>query len=264
MKRHLEGHVVDNYLTPDNKDDKFLLIKSAGRVNFDDLIDEMQKEETGITRETLELSVKLHNRCVSNLVTSGHSVNTGLFRAAPSFRGILKKGKWDPEHNSIHVSIIPDKDLREAIADATVDNLGPKPETMYIVAGEDAVTRADDGTATAGRNYTLHGKYLKVVGDHSSVGISLTNASGQKFLLTPDMIAENTPTKLIILLPTGLDDGDYTLTVTTQFTGSGTLLKAPRSADKVITLGKSSGGIGTLPTEPPSGGGGGIYIDPNA
>jgi hypothetical protein len=264
MKRHLEGYLVDNYLTPDNKEDKLLMIKSAGRVNFDDLIDEMQKEETGITRETLELSVKLHNRCVGNLVTSGHSVNTGLFRAVPSFRGVLVNGKWNKEVNSVHVSITADKDLRDAVADTSVDVLGPKPDSMYIVAGQDVVTRSGDGTATAGRNYILHGKLLKVVGDHPSVGISLTNASGQKFLLTPDMIAENTSTKLIILLPTGLDDGDYTLTVTTQFSGSNALLKAPRTAEKVITLGKSPGGIGTLPTEPPSGEGGGIYIDPNA
>jgi polysaccharide pyruvyl transferase WcaK-like protein len=134
---------------------------------------------------------------------------------------------------------------------------------MYIVAGEDVVTRADDGTATAGRNYILHGKFLKVAGDHPSVGVCLTSASGQKFLLTPDMIAENSPAKLIILLPTGLADGNYTLTVTTQYSGSGALLKVPRTADKVITLGQSPGGIGTLPTEPPSGGGGGGYIDPN-
>jgi hypothetical protein len=264
MNRKLEGWVVDNYLTPDNKEDKILMLKSAGHAVLDDVFSQMRKEDTGLRLETIEHAVKLYHRVVGDLVLNGFSVNTGLFRAVPQFRGLLDKGQWNPEKNSIHVSIIPDKDMREAIANTSVEILGPKQDSMYIIAGEDVVTRASDGTATAGRNYILHGRLLRVVGNHPSVGITMTNTSGQKFILTPDMLAINNPTQLVVLLPTGLADGDYTLTVTTQFSGSGVLLKSPRSAEKVITLGNSSSGIGTLPTEPPSGGGGGIYIDPNA
>ena len=139
------------------------------------------------------------------------------------------------------VSFTQDKDLREAIAQTSVNILGEKRDAMYIIGGEDAATRATDGMATAGRNYTLNGRLIKVVGEHESVGITLTDASGKVSKLPNDMLVVNNPSQLIILLPSDLTDGDYTLTVTTQYSGTNTLLKTPRSTSKVITIGQSSG-----------------------
>jgi len=175
------------------------------------------------------------------LILSGYSVNTGLFRAVPQFRGVVDNGQWDQKKNSIYVSFTQDKDLREAIAQTSVNILGEKRDAMYIIGGEDAATRATDGMATAGRNYTLNGRLIKVVGEHESVGITLTDASGKVSKLPNDMLVVNNPSQLIILLPSDLTDGDYTLTVTTQYSGTNTLLKTPRSTSKVITIGQSSG-----------------------
>jgi hypothetical protein len=98
--------------------------------------------------------------------------------------------------------------------------------------------------ATAGRNYTLNGRLIKVVGEHESVGITLTDASGKVSKLPNDMLVVNNPSQLIILLPSDLTDGHYTLTVTTQYSGTNTLLKTPRSTSKVITIGQSGGSEG--------------------
>ena len=44
------------------------------------------------------------------------------------------------------------------------------------------------------------------------------------------MFATNNPSELIFLVPTELTDGEYELTVTTQYTkGTGITLKTPRS-----------------------------------
>ena len=134
--------------------------------------------------------------------------------------------------------------MREAIAQTSVNILGEKRDAMYIIGGEDAATRATDGMATAGRNYTLNGRLIKVVGEHESVGITLTDASGKVSKLPNDMLVVNNPSQLIILLPSDLTDGHYTLTVTTQYSGTNTLLKTPRSTSKVITIGQSGGSEG--------------------
>ncbi|EBW7783486.1 hypothetical protein DQJ18_24515, partial [Salmonella enterica subsp. enterica serovar Typhimurium] len=204
-------------------------------------LSEMKKEDTGLREETIEHAVKLYHRVLSDLILSGYSVNTGLFRAVPQFRGVVDNGQWDQKKNSIYVSFTQDKDLREAIAQTSVNILGEKRDAMYIIGGEDAATRATDGMATAGRNYTLNGRLIKVVGEHESVGITLTDASGKVSKLPNDMLVVNNPSQLIILLPSDLTDGDYTLTVTTQYSGTNTLLKTPRSTSKVITIGQSSG-----------------------
>ena len=53
------------------------------------------------------------------------------------------------------------------------------------------------------------------------------------------MWAVNKPSQLIFLIPSGLADGAYELKVTTQFSGTNTLLKTPRSVTQNIYIGKA-------------------------
>lgn len=243
MKYTLKAWLIDNRITKDDPNDKILLLESAGNLTLQDVLDQMKKEDTGLRPETIAHVVSLYQRVVSGLVLNGYGVNTGLFRAVPQFRGLIENGKWDTKKNSVYVSFTQDKELREAITETSVDILGEKGDVMYLVGGEDAATRAEDGTATAGRNYTLMGNKLKVEGTNSAVGITLTNSAGTVTKLPLDHLVVNKPSQLIILLPASLADGDYTLTVTTQYSGSGNKpLKLPRSVKKVITIGKDTGG----------------------
>ena len=83
MKTELKGWLADNTVTTDNKEDKILVLESAGNLTLSDVLDEMKKEDTGLRAETLKHAVDLFQRTVSELVLNGYSVNTGLFRAVP-------------------------------------------------------------------------------------------------------------------------------------------------------------------------------------
>ena len=120
---------------------------------------------------------------------------------------------------------------------------------MYVAGGIDTATSLSGFTATAGRNFTLTGQRIKLAGDDPSVGITLTDAEGEVTRITDDMIALNQPSKLIFLIPAGLADGEYKLTVTTQYS-SGQLLKTPRSVTKTLYIGQAPAGGGE-----PGGGG---------
>ena len=209
MKTELKGWLADNTVTTDNKEDKILVLESAGNLTLTDVLDEMEKEDTGLRAETLKHAVDLFQRTVSELVLNGYSVNTGLFRAVPQFRGVIDGGIWNPEKNSIYVSFNQDKDLREAIARTGVKILGAKGDSAYFIGGEDAATRATDGSATAGRNYRLQGKNIKVAGTDPAIGIILIDEKGTKTKLPMDMIAVNNPSEVLILLPADLTDGIY-------------------------------------------------------
>ena len=247
MNHTLKAWLADNSVTADNKEDKILQLESAGNITLDDVLDEMKKEHTGLRLETITHVVNLYHRVLTDLVLSGYEINTGLFYMTPEFRGVVEGGAWNPEKNSIYVSIVQGKTLREAIAQTSVNILGEKQGVMYIAGGEDAATRATDRTATPGRNYILTGRLLKVAGSDPSVGIKLTDADGTETRLADDMLAVNNPSKLVILLPATLADGEYTLTVTTQYSGTSTLLKTPRSVSCTIT-------VGTAPSTPGTGG----------
>lgn len=249
MKHTLKAWMVDNTVTTDNKEDKILQLEPAGNLTLDDVLAEMKDEDTGLRRETIDHVVKLYHRVLADLLMQGYEINAELFYMTPRFQGVVEGGVWNPEKNSIYVSITQGKTLREAIAETSVEILGQKQAVMYINEGADAATRVPGATATAGRNYTLTGRMLKVVGDDPSVGVTLTDVDGTETRLADDMIAVNEPSRLVILIPPTMQDGTYTLTVTTQY-NSGALLKTPRSASCTIIIGEAA-------SEPSTPGGGG-------
>ena len=237
MKKVLKGWLIDNSVTTDNKTDKILLLASAGSLTLDDVQEEMYKQDTGLRPETLHHSVTLYHRVLMDLILNGYSVNTGLFRAVAQLTGVIEGGVWNKERNSIYVSLTQDKVLREEIAKTSVEILGEKSNIMYILETEDKKTGLKDGSATAGRNFFVRSAMLKVVGDDASVGVTLTNAAKAVTKLTDDLITINNPSSLTLLLPADLAEGEYTLTVTTQYSTSNRLLKTPRSVSVPVWIG---------------------------
>lgn len=250
-KNLLKAWLVDNTVTTDNLNDRIAQLETTRNVDFQFVLDEMVRNNPSVSRDTQELAVKNYHQTLQRLIMNGYRINTGLFSAVAQLKGVIEKGAWNPAINSIYVSLIQGKELREAIADTTVEILGDKTNGMYIA---DASTRGGSSfVAKAGRNFTLEGRMLKVAGDDPSVGITITNNETKTTVrLEDDMIAVNEPSKLVILIPGDLTDGEYTLTVTTQYTGSARMLKTPRTTETIIYIGEEPGGGGEGEGEDPS------------
>ncbi|MDR0891418.1 MAG: DUF4469 domain-containing protein [Mediterranea sp.] len=250
MTKHvLKGWLTDNSVTVDDKTDKILNLDVTRSVNEDYLLDQMVKKNPGIRREIMATSVSLFQEAIAEEVCNGNSVNIGLCRFVAQFRGLIYGNSWDSSRNSIYVSIRQGRTLAKEISDTSVRILGER-KGMYIASGEDASTHATDFSATAGRNFILTGRNIKVVGDDPSVGITLTDSKGRVTKLSKDLFAVNTPSKLIFLLPPELKDGEYTLTLTTQYSNS-SLLKVPRTAVELLYIGVApSGGGSEIPEAP--------------
>jgi hypothetical protein len=243
MAKHvLKGFTVDNSVTTQDLTDKRLVLDATRSVDQQFVIDHMMKLYPGITRTVAEATVKQFEDAITDLVCNGYTVNTDIIRLAPSFRGIIRDNAWDSARNSIHITITQGKRLRDAIADTTVQILGDKPGSMFIASTNDGATRAGDNSATSGAMLTVYGKGLKVV----EGSITLTDKAGKVTPIPEEHWANNLPSKLTFLIPTGLADGDYTLTVTTKYSGSGRVLNTPHVATDVITIGQSTntGGSG--------------------
>ena len=242
MLNTLKGWLADNSVTTDNKDDKILLLESSGKAGLEQIYKEMKEEDTGLRMETIVHVVTLFLRVVMRLILNGYSVNTGIFRAVAQFVGVVEKGQWNPATNSVYVSFTQEKLLREEIAKTKVEILATKANVMYILEVEDRKTGLKDGTATPGRNFFVRGSHLKVVGSNPAVGVTLTDSTGNVTKLVDDELSINKPSELTLLLPAGLKDDTYTLTVCTQYSQSAQLLKEPRSVSTTIVVGTPSGG----------------------
>lgn len=237
MANVLKGWLADNSVTVDNKDDKILVLESAGSLTEKDILDRMMKEITGLKEETLNHAVTLYNRIVMESLLNGYTVNTGLFYASPSFQGVIEGGVWNKEKNSIKVNFQQGKTLRDEIAKTKVEILGEKADIMYVIEVEDKKTGLKDGTASPGFGFVIKGRNLKVGGTDESVGVYLVNESQSAEKLPDYQIIKNMPSELIIQIPTGLLVGPYTLRITTQWGHSSKKeLKEPRSVEIPLTL----------------------------
>lgn len=232
MKNELKAWVMNNNVTPDQKEKKILLLENTGSLDLNDVLEEMRKQDTGLRPETIAHVVDLFQRTVQDLVLNGHSVNTGLFRAVAQFQGVVDKGVWNPQKNKAYVLFTQDKMLRDHINATPVKILGEKGGAAYILATEDTATRATNGTATPGRTFRLKGKNLKVTGPDERVGIYLTDAGGNQLKLPTELLVKNNPSEVIVLLPADLAEGNYELHIVTQFCRGGYTLKTPRMVSK--------------------------------
>ena len=91
-----------------------------------DIIDEMIMEGLEIDRDFATKVITTFNKKTSDLVFSGNKVDTGLVSMYPIIKGQLYNKTWNPNVNSVNVSIIPSNELRQGMFETTVEIIGEK------------------------------------------------------------------------------------------------------------------------------------------
>jgi len=190
MKKTLKAWLKKNQLTPDPNDFSASVV-SLGSVDVTTIIDELVNEGMEVKRETAVDIVTRFNRKAADLALSGYNVNTGLVYMRSIVKGTFYNKTWNPDVNSVYVSITQGFDLRQAVADTAVE----------------------------------------ILGEQADRGITFTNTTTKVATkLDADHIVLNEPSRLLILVPTTLEAGEYELSVSTQFSNGKTTLKTPRTA----------------------------------
>jgi hypothetical protein len=236
MKRTLKGWLFKNHLNFGKPEEKFVRLYLRGSLTIEDVLDRMEHEGTGLRRETLKHALTLSYRIVAELITEGYSVNTGLFHVMPQAMGVVMNAHWDPDRNSVHAAFTEGEMLRDALAEVGVQIQGERGRTMYILGGSRSTSGDRNEEAMAGMAYIVYGRKIKVAGDDASVGITLTDAYGQVTEIPRNQLIINHPSQVAFFVPTHLQEGEYTLTIVTQYTTSTVLLKTPKVASRQITI----------------------------
>ncbi len=229
MNNILKARLKKNQLTSD-PNDYMASVASSGSVGVDKLIDEIISDGIELKRSTILNIITHFNNKASQKVLSGFNVNTGLVYMRPVIKGVFYNRTWDPEVNSVYISIRQGADLRKEVANTTVEILGEQSDPLEIYSVVNQTTGKTNGTLTKGRNAEIKGSYLKIIGENEACGVTFTNTSTQETTkLDMTDIVLNEPSRLLIFVPATLAAGEYELTVTTQFTGGNNVLKEPRS-----------------------------------
>ena len=238
MAKNFQYYItVEQSSSPITPPDAYLFrVLPSNTANLQRIIDEMMKESPSVSREVVELVLKNERMTMKRLLVSGWRINDELFDAMVQARGLTYNGEWDPQVNSLYVNFQQGKVLREALKDVEVVVAGKRQKPFYISGCWDQATGRTDFVATAGRCFTLTGKNLKVMGTHPSVGITLTNEAGECIRIAEGCMVGNWPSKLMLIIPEDMPEGEYELRVTTQSSSGTHLLKVPRSVSHSIRI----------------------------
>lgn len=230
----IDVKLQDNTVTVNNSDDKIFVVQSQGTADIERLIDEIKEINPGLEQETIRMILALCNRAVVKLIFSGYRLNTGLFILELFCKGVTYDKAWHPDVNSLQIRLRPTKELREVLNNTAINIVGESTSAMSVTGAESAL--GVGYRVKAGRAFTLYGKNIKVVGDDPSVGITLTNSENVVTKIEADLIVQNSPKKLIFIIPEGMADGEYELKIVTQYSSSSRLLKKSRAVVKSLTV----------------------------
>ncbi|MDR7796825.1 DNA-binding domain-containing protein [Riemerella anatipestifer] len=226
----LKAWLRPNLLTKDDPNDFVAVPLLGGSLGITEIVNALKKEGMEIQTETAVDIITRFNRKASELVLNGYSVNTGLVYMRPAIKGVFYDKTWDKEKHSVYVNVNQRLDLRKAVADTKVEILGEQSSPMSVFSITDKATGKADGTLTKGKNAEIKGTFIKIDGNDPKNGIVFKNLDNQNEVkLLAEHIVLNKPSRLLILIPTDLDAGNYELSITTQYSNGKTVLKEPRT-----------------------------------
>jgi hypothetical protein len=188
----------------------------------------------------MEHNVNLFLKEMAYQLCDGFSVNTGYFTATTLIRGVFNSPTetFNPEKHSLIFQFNQGETLRKELDSIEVNITGVGESSITVAQVTDVKTGSVNDLLTPNRNLKIRGYKLKLVGDHPEVGVYFVNeATTERTKVDTTDIVTNNPSELVIVIP-ALAAGIYTLEVSSQFSGSSTPLKEPRTSkfDKVLTV----------------------------
>lgn len=119
--------------------------------------------------------------------------------------------------------------LRRKLSEVEVEIVGLADSNICIEQVTDLKSGSIDEWITPRYNIRIHGKKLKLAGDHPEVGVYFFNReTGLRIKAEHIDIITNYPSELVVMVP-ALETGSYELQITTQYV-KGKILKMPRTA----------------------------------
>lgn len=167
-------------------------------------------------------------------LAEGKSVVDGVGQYLPTVIGAFdgEKAPFEPEKHQLGIGFTISKTLREALQKLVIHTRsGSSGITINNVF--DPMNGETNGLITPLSNLIINGVNLRVAGDNESNGVFFTKTGG-----TPQpvkLITHNNPSQLTVLLPQ-LEDGEYTLSITTQYASGNRLVKEPRTCTFPVLL----------------------------
>jgi hypothetical protein len=216
----------------ERKDDRFGRVVVSKSLTINDLVNIAVSRRTDLNPSTLKTAFELITNVAKEALVNGGSVNFGLGYLSLGVNGVFigDNAQWDASQHALSIKFSPTSELREEVKSAKVNVRGMAASGTFINMLTDVASGETNSRLTRGGGVNLTGSKLKIDGDDASVGVSLINQTTNDVVAIPrKSILVNDPSKITFIVPADLAEGDYKLSITTQFAGASKLLKEARS-----------------------------------
>ncbi len=242
VKNSVTVELYDNVLT-ERTDDRFGHVVTTKSMNVTDLISIAVSRRTDLSPSTMKSVMEILTDIAIEQIANGASVNFGLgyFNLGVSGVFIGDNAKWDSSQHKLWVKAAPTAQLRNSVASCSVDVRGMAVVGICINLLVDVSTGEENARLTPGGGVNLTGSKIKIDGDDPNVGIKLINQANDEITLIPKTsLLVNEPSRITFIVPPALANGDYKLSLTTQYSPSIKTLKEARTStfDYVLNVTK--------------------------
>lgn len=237
----IKAYLYDNLLTRDNPNDYIARTVSERSLNVKQICEAaVSRGGADVSASSMQHATDLFLKEMAYQLGDGYSVNTGYFTASAVIRGVFDSPleTYNAQKHTILFRFNQGEKLRAEIPNIEINILGVADATSAILQIKDVKTGSVDDLLTPGRNLKIAGSKIKIAGDNPANGIFFVDTITEtRTTVDPSDMVTNNPSEIIVIIP-DLAAGTYNLEVVTQFAGSSTLLKDPRTAsfDKALTV----------------------------
>jgi len=226
--------IVELYDLPitQRKDDRYGRVVTTRSLTEDDLIAIAVSRRTDLSPTSLKSSMNILQEIAIEQIANGASVSFGLGYFNLGVNGVFvgNDARWDSAIHSLSVRVAPTAALRNAVKASKVDVRGMAASGAVINTVTDVTTGEVNSRLTPGGGIKLTGTKIKIDGDELKVGITLTNqATSEVIAIPPTSLLLNDPSKITFIVPSILVNGDFKLSITTQYSSPSHILKEPRT-----------------------------------
>lgn len=239
----LTADLYDNAMT-EKKGDYVAKAAITGTLRNDDIADRIVAKRTEYRKKTIVNILDMADEEKANAIAENKSVIDGVGQYLLSIIGAFdgEKAPFDPEKHKLAVSFIPGKFLNSLLKLVEIQTR-PASTGPVINYFTDSTTGEINAQITSGSAAVIDGANIRIAGDEDVVGVFFTQ-TGKEAKKCP-LLIHNNPSQLTVMLP-ALEDGEYTLSIVTQYATSNKLVKDPRTYTfpVVLYVGNKPGGGG--------------------
>lgn len=230
-----------NLSITERKDDRTGRIVKTKSLKIDDLVKIAVNRRTDLNAVTLRSSHEILRDIAAEQIANGASVEFGLAYYSLGVEGVFigDNAQWDNIKHKLNVKVTPTSALRSLIKHVAVNVRGMASVGTVINSIIDVESGEENSRLTPGSAINIVGVKIKIAGDHPDNGVALINETSNTVMIIPvSKLAVNDPSRITLVVPATLPEGDYKLSITTQFSNSTILLKEPRTYlfDYILTV----------------------------